>query len=137
MRERRRRPTTSAIEEIIRYATPVIHFRRTATQDTELAGVPIAAGDPVVMFCESANYDESVFEAPERFDITRDPNPHLGFGGGGSHFCLGASLARSQLRAIFGRLAERAATIEAGEPSYLVSNFVNGIKRMPVTVTAR
>lgn len=127
----------SAIEEIIRYATPVIHFRRTATRDTELAGVAIAAGDPVVMFYESANYDEAVFDAPERFDITRDPNPHVGFGGGGAHFCLGASLARSQLRAIFSRLVERVATIEVGEPSYLVSNFVNGIKRMPVSVTSR
>ncbi|MBL7550725.1 cytochrome P450 [Frankia sp. AgB1.9] len=126
----------SAIEEVVRYATPVIHFRRTATQDTELAGAQIAAGDPVVMFYESANFDETVFDAPETFDITRDPNPHLGFGGGGTHFCLGASLARSQLRALFTRLAERAETIEAGQAAYLTSNFVNGIKRMPVTITA-
>ncbi|MGF7238663.1 MAG: cytochrome P450 [Frankia sp.] len=127
----------SAVEEIVRYATPVIHFRRTATRDTELAGVAITQGDAVVMFYESANQDETVFDAPERFDIARDPNPHVAFGGGGSHFCLGASLARAQLRALFARLAERVATIQASEPEYLRSNFVHGIKRMPVAVTAR
>ncbi len=127
----------STIEEIVRCASPVIHFRRTATRDTELAGVPLTAGAPVVMFYESANQDEAAFDAPERFDIARDPNPHVGFGGGGVHFCLGASLARAQLRALFGRLAERAATIQTGEAEYLTSNFVNGVKRMPVTVTAR
>jgi cytochrome P450 len=127
----------TAIEEIVRYSTPVIHFRRTATRDTELAGVPIAAGDAVVMFYESANHDDAAFEAPATFDIARDPNPHVGFGGGGPHFCLGASLARAQLRALFGRLIERVATIEVGQAEYLASNFVNGIKRMPVTVTAR
>jgi cytochrome P450 len=126
----------TAVEEIVRYASPVIHFRRTATRDTELAGVPIAQGDPVVMFYESANKDEAAFDAPERFDIGRDPNPHVGFGGGGPHFCLGANLARAQLRALFTRLSERVDTIEVGDPAYLTSNFINGIKRMPVAVTS-
>jgi cytochrome P450 len=128
---------TSAIEEIVRYVSPVIEFRRTATSDTELAGVPIAEGDAVVMFYESANRDETVFADPETFDIGRNPNPHVGFGGGGHHFCLGANLARAQLRALFGRLVERVATIDVGDADSLVSYFVNGIKRMPVTVTPR
>jgi cytochrome P450 len=127
----------SAVEEIVRYATPVIHFRRTATEDTELAGVEIAKGDAVVMFYESANRDETVFDEPDRFDVTRAPNPHVGFGGGGPHFCLGANLARAQLRALFNRLADRVIAIDAGEPAYLTSNFSNGIKRMPVRVTPR
>ena len=127
----------NAVEEILRCATPVIHFRRTATQPTEIAGVPIADGDAVVMFYESANRDETVFEGPDRFDIARSPNQHVAFGGGGAHFCLGASLARAQLRAVFARLVERAATIEVGEVDYLTSNFVHGIKRMPVTVSPR
>jgi cytochrome P450 len=127
----------TAVEEVIRCASPVIEFRRTATRDTQLADVSIAEGDAVVMLYESANRDEAVFDCPQRFDIGRDPNPHLGFGGGGSHFCLGANLARAQLRALFGRLSERVATITAGEPDRLVSYFVNGIKRMPVVVTPR
>lgn len=123
----------------MRCASPVIHFRRTATAtaDTELAGVPIAEGDAVVMFYESANRDETVFDDPERFVITRDPNPHVAFGGGGPHFCLGANLARAELRAVFSRLADRVDAIEAGQPDHLTSNFVNGIKRMPVSVTPR
>jgi cytochrome P450 len=124
----------SAVEELVRCATPVIHFRRTATADTVLGGVDIAKGDHVVMFYESANRDEAVFDDPETFDITRDPNPHVGFGGGGPHFCLGANLARAELRALFTRLAERVAAITAGEPRYLVSNGINGIDRMPVEV---
>jgi cytochrome P450 len=124
----------SAVEEMVRCASPVILFRRTARADTVLGGVDIAEGDPVVMFYESANHDESVFCDPERFDITRDPNPHVGFGGGGAHFCLGANLARVELRALFARLAERVTSIEVGEPSYLASSFFNGITRMPVRV---
>ena len=127
----------SAVEELVRYASPVIHFRRTATATTRLGDVEIAEGDAVVMFYESANRDEAVFRDPYRFDITRSPNPHVGFGGGGAHFCLGANLARTQLRALFARLSARVASIEAGEPDFLVSNFINGIKRMPVTITAR
>jgi cytochrome P450 len=128
---------STAVEELLRWSTPVIHFRRTATSDAELSGVKIPAGDAVVMFYESANRDESTFDEPFRFDITRSPNPHLAFGGGGAHFCLGSNLARVQLRALFSRLALRAKTIEVGEPAYLISNFVNGIKRMPVTITSR
>lgn len=124
----------SAVEEMVRCASPVILFRRTARADTVLGGVDIAEGDAVVMFYESANRDEAVFCDPERFDITRDPNPHVGFGGGGVHFCLGANLARVELRALFTRLAERVASIEVGEPSYLASSFFNGITRMPVKV---
>jgi cytochrome P450 len=127
----------TAVEELLRTASPVIHFRRTATTDTTLGDTQIAEGDAVVMFYESANHDDSVFSDPDRFDITRSPNPHVGFGGGGPHFCLGANLARAQLRSLFSRLAERVSSIECGEPDYLVSNFINGIKRMPVKVSAR
>jgi cytochrome P450 len=127
----------SAVEEIVRCASPVIHFRRTATAATELGGVGIAEGDAVVMFYESANRDESVFADPDRFDIRRDPNPHVAFGGGGPHFCLGANLARAELRAVFGRLGERVVAIRAGVPDHLTSNFVNGIKRMNVSVAPR
>jgi cytochrome P450 len=124
----------SAVEELVRCATPVIHFRRTATADTVLGGVDIAKGDHVVMFYEAANRDEAVFDDPDTFDITRDPNPHVGFGGGGPHSCLGANLARAELSALFTRLAERVTTITAGEPHYLLSNGINGIDRMPVEV---
>jgi cytochrome P450 len=128
---------STAVEELVRSASPVIHFRRTATTDTTIGDTHITEGDAVVMFYESANHDESVFSDPNGFDVTRTPNPHVGFGGGGPHFCLGANLARAQLRALFSRLAERAVSIECGEPDYLVSNFINGIKRMPVKVSAR
>ena len=127
----------SAVEEIVRCASPVIHFRRTATADTEIDGVPVAEGDPVVLFYEAADRDPEAFDDPWRFDIGRTPNHHVAFGGGGPHFCLGANLARAQLRAVFTRLVERAASVEAGAPDYLTSNFVHGIKRMPVTVTPR
>jgi len=122
-----------AVEEIVRWATPVMTFRRTATRDAELAGVPISQGDKVVMLYVSANRDESVFPDPWRFDITREPQ-HVGFGGGGPHFCLGASLARSMLRSIFRELITRAPTLELGEPTFLVGNFINGIKSMPYRV---
>jgi cytochrome P450 len=123
-------PTT--VEEVVRCATPVIHFRRTATIDTELGGALITTGDPVVMFYESANRDEGAFDGPERFDIGRDPNPHLGFGGGGAHHCLGANLARAEMRATFARLAERVTAFDAGDPDHLTSSFINGIKRLDV-----
>lgn len=119
-----------AIEEVVRWATPVLHFRRTATQDVELHGRRITAGDWVVMFYLSANRDETVFPDPWRFDITRTPE-HLGYGGGGPHFCLGASLARTQLRAVFGELARSVVAFDAGEPECLVGNFINGVKRLP------
>ncbi|MGI9117916.1 MAG: cytochrome P450 [Gaiellales bacterium] len=124
-----------AVEEIIRWATPVLYMRRTATEDTELRGQRIAAGDKVVMWYMSANYDEDVFDDPHRFDITRDPNPHLGFGGGGPHFCLGAWLARLQIRIMFEECLARGLRLESdGEARRVRSNFVNGVKSMPVRV---
>ena len=121
----------AAVEELVRWASPVMTFRRTATGDTEIAGQPVAAGDKVVMFYPSANRDESVFERPNELNVERSPNRHVGFGGGGPHFCMGASLARMQLRTIFTELLGRHPGIEAGEPDYVVGNFVNGIARMP------
>jgi cytochrome P450 len=121
----------AAVEEFVRWASPVMTFRRTATRDTEIAGQPIAAGHKVVMFYPSANRDERVFERPNELDIGRSPNRHVGFGGGGPHFCMGAPLARMQLSAIFTELLGRHPDVEVGEPTYLVGNFVNGISRMP------
>jgi len=122
-----------AVEEMVRWATPVMTFRRTATRDTDLAGQPIADGDKVVMFYVSANRDETVFPQPWRFDITREPE-HVGFGGGGPHFCLGASLARAMLRAVFRELVQRVPKLEVGEPRQLIGNFVQGITAMPYSV---
>jgi cytochrome P450 len=127
-----------AVEEFVRWATPVLTFRRTATQDTEVAGQPISQGEKVVLFYHSGNRDESVFEDPWRFDVTRQPNYHAGFGGGGPHYCLGASLARTQLRSIFSELLRVTPDIEAGEPEMFRSSaFIHGIKRMPCEFTAR
>ena len=121
----------TAVEEFVRWASPVMTFRRTATRDTEISGQPIAAGEKVVMFYPSANRDESVFERPNELDIGRSPNRHVGFGGGGPHFCMGASLARTQLKAIFTELLGRFPELDVGEPAYVVGNFVNGITAMP------
>jgi cytochrome P450 len=121
----------TAVEEMVRWATPVFNFRRTATRDVILGGQPVRAGDWVVLFYTSANRDEAAFTDPQRFDLSRDPNHHLGFGGGGPHFCLGAFLARTQLRAIFDQLLHRVPDLEIGEPEYLISNFIHGIKRLP------
>jgi cytochrome P450 len=120
-----------AVEEFIRWASAVTTFRRTATRDTEIAGQSIAQGEKVVMFYRSGNFDEDAFEDPGRFDVTRDPNHHVGFGGGGPHYCLGASFARTQLRTIFTELLSRAPTLEVGEPAPMVSSVINGVKRMP------
>lgn len=122
-----------AVEEFIRWATPVLQFARTVTEDTELAGQQLRAGDKVGLFYCSANRDESAFDEPQRFDLTRAPNPHLGFGGGGPHFCLGNQLARTELRNLFRELLTRV-HVEFGEPEYLMSNFVHGIKRLPAFV---
>ncbi|MCV7259869.1 cytochrome P450 [Mycobacterium shimoidei] len=123
----------TAVEEFIRYATPVMTFRRTAATDYELGGQTIRAGEKVVMFYASGNRDEAVFDSPDRFDLSRDPNPHVGFGGGGQHYCLGTHVARAQLRAIFGELLRQLPDIEAGEPEYLAGNFIHGIRSMPCT----
>jgi len=126
----------TAAEEIVRWVSPVNLFRRTAVCDIELGGQAIAEGDKVVVFYASANRDESVFAAPQEFDIARDPNPHVGFGGGGPHFCLGRHLAALELRVLLQTLAERMPDIELdGEVSRLRSNFLNGIKHMPVRFT--
>ena len=126
-----------AIEEFVRWASPVMTFRRTAARDTELAGQPIAAGDKVVMFYGSANRDESAFAEPHAFDITRDPNRHVGFGGGGPHFCMGAVMAKAQLRSIFTELLAAYPEFEVGEPRYIAGNFVNGIAALPMGTGAR
>jgi cytochrome P450 len=123
-----------AVEEFIRWASPVMQFARFATVDTEIAGQQIKAGDKLGLFYCSANRDEDVFAAPGAFDLSRSPNPHLGFGGGGPHFCLGNQLAKAELRNLFRELLTRLEHIEFGEPDLLHSNFVHGIKRVPATV---
>jgi cholest-4-en-3-one 26-monooxygenase len=123
-----------AIEEILRWASPVLHFRRTASEDTLIHGQPVAQGDKVVMWYVSANRDEEIFADPYTFDIQRDPNDHVAFGGGGVHFCLGANLARMELRVIFHEILDRFADMRlAGEPEMLRSNFISGMKHLPVT----
>ena len=120
-----------AIEEIVRMATPVIQFRRTLTRDHEMNGHSFRAGDKVLLFYNSANRDEAVFADPDVFDITRSPNPHVGFGGPGPHFCLGANLARREITVMFRELFTRLPEIRAaGEPEPLYSNFINGIKHL-------
>ncbi|MFJ8665557.1 cytochrome P450 [Streptomyces sp. NPDC093600] len=132
---KRERPATAA-EEIVRWATPVTSFQRTATQDTELGGQKIGKGDRLGLFYSSANNDPEVFERPETFDITRDPNPHLGFGGGGPHFCLGKSLAVNEIELIFNALADELPDLAlAGEPRRLRAAWLNGIKELRVRVT--
>lgn len=128
----------SAAEEMLRWATPVHHFRRTAAVDTELGGKAIKAGDKVTTWFVSGNRDESVFEEPDRFDVGRSPNRHMAFGPGGIHHCLGAHLARMEVRIAFEELLKRDVEVElTGRPERLRSNFFNGIKRMPVRVTSR
>jgi cholest-4-en-3-one 26-monooxygenase len=127
---------TTAVEEIVRWVSPINQFRRTALTDVELGGKQIRAGDKVVLFYGSANRDERVFDDPFEFDVGRDPNPHIGFGGGGPHFCLGTHLARMNLKIIFETILDRMPDIRpAGEPRRLRSNFVNGLKELPVRFT--
>ncbi|TDE28569.1 cytochrome P450 [Actinomadura sp. 6K520] len=126
------RPET-AVDEIVRWATPVTAFQRTATRDTELGGVEIKAGDRVAMYYSSANFDEEVFEDPASFDIGRSPNPHLGFGGTGAHYCIGANLARLEIRLMFDAIADQMPDIaRLAEPRRLRSPWLNGIKELPV-----
>ncbi|HYF26030.1 MAG TPA: cytochrome P450 [Baekduia sp.] len=124
------------VEEVLRHATPVMHFRRTAIVDTELAGVPIATGDKLVMWYCSGNRDASVFEDPARFDISRDPNHHLGFGAGGPHYCIGAALGRQMIKSSLQEIYTRMPDIDlAGDPEFQVGNFLHGVHRLPVRWT--
>jgi len=123
----------TAVEEILRWASPVMYFRRNATRDFELRDKTIKAGDKISMWYISANRDEQYFDDPFRFDITREPNPHIAFGGGGPHFCLGAQLARMEIQVLFEELVKRAPRIESlGPADRLRSNFIGGIKHLPV-----
>lgn len=132
---KRERPATAA-DEIVRWATPVTSFQRTALQDTELSGVPIKKGQRVVMFYRSANFDEDVFTDPYRFDILRDPNPHVGFGGTGAHYCIGANLARMTIDLIFNAIADEMPDLTPlGPPERLRSGWLNGIKHWQVDYT--
>jgi cholest-4-en-3-one 26-monooxygenase len=127
------RPATAA-DEIVRWATPITVFQRTATQDTTLGGQEIKAGQRVGLFYRSANFDEEVFTRPGRFDIGRDPNPHLGYGGYGTHYCLGANLAKLEIELIFTAIADAMPDIaKAGDPVRLRSGWINGIKSLPVS----
>jgi cytochrome P450 len=127
-----------AVEEFLRYASPVYHFRRTATKDVDFNGVEIKQGQKIVPWFASGNRDDSVFENPNKFDVTRNPNEHMAFGRGGPHMCLGNALARIELRVMFEDLVSRIDKVErVGDVDFLRSNFVHGIKRMPVKVTLR
>ncbi len=127
------RPQT-AVDEIVRWATPVTVFQRTAMADATLGGQQIKAGERVGLFYRSANFDEDVFDAPERFDVMRDPNPQLGFGGTGTHYCLGVNLARLEIELMFNAIADGMPGITlAGQPERLRSGWLNGMKSLPVT----
>ena len=125
--------TKTAVEEIVRWATPVIHFRRTATADTEINGFKVKADQKVVLFYNSGNRDERAFKDPYKFDVTRTPQPvQIGFGAGGPHVCLGANLARREIAVMFDEIRRRTPNLRiTGEPAYLQSSFINGIKRVP------
>ncbi|MGH9079861.1 MAG: cytochrome P450 [Acidimicrobiales bacterium] len=128
----------TGVDEVVRWASPVIWMRRTVVEDTVLSGEELQAGEKVLLFYNSANRDESVFDDPFRFDVRRDPNPHLGFGAAGPHFCLGAHLARRELDVMLRELLTRLPDIEAsGEPDRLRSSFINGIKHLPCRYTGR
>lgn len=128
----------SAVDEILRWTSPIVHFGRLVTQDTEIGGQPIAAGQKVVMWYPSGNRDEDVFDEPDQFDVGRDPNDHIAFGGFGEHFCLGANLARLELRCIFTHILDRLDDIQLnGDVERLRSGFVGGINQLPISFAAR
>jgi cytochrome P450 len=123
----------TAVDEMLRFTSPVVHFRRTAMHDTEIRGQAIRAGDKVVVFYGSANRDEDVFADPDRFDVGRDPNPHVAFGGGGPHLCLGLHVARLEIAIMLREVLTRLPDVEpAGPPQPLASNFIAGVRSMPV-----
>jgi cytochrome P450 len=127
---------STAVEELLRYVSPIIAFVRTAMRDTELRGVPVKKGDRVAMFYPSANRDEAHFADPDRLDLDRKPNPHLAFGGGGMHFCLGANLARVEAAALLPEVLFRMKNMElAGPVERMPSTLINGIHSMPVRFT--
>jgi methyl-branched lipid omega-hydroxylase len=126
----------TAVEEMVRWASPVVYMRRTLTRDIELSGTKLAAGDKATLWYNSANRDESKFDNPWAFDLARNPNPHVGFGGGGAHFCLGANLARREIRVAFDELCREIPDIVAtAKPARLLSQFIHGIKHLPVAWT--
>jgi cholest-4-en-3-one 26-monooxygenase len=126
----------TAVDEMLRYVSPVMNFRRTAMTDTVLSDTKIAKGDKVVFFHASANRDEQVFDDPDTFDIGRNPNPHIAFGGGGPHFCLGTNLARTEIKVMFEHLLDRLPDIrQDGDEQHLQSQFINGVKHLPVAFT--
>jgi len=127
----------TAADEMIRWSTPIVYFRRTATCDLELHGVTIRENDPVALYFMGANYDERVFADPQRLDITRAPNPHVSFGGGGPHYCLGAHLARFEISVLLEELLGHTRSVDqAGDAIRLRSSWINGLKHLPVTVSA-
>jgi cytochrome P450 len=128
--------TPTAVEEIVRWASPVGWMRRTATRDGEVNGHAFSAGDKFLLFYGAANRDPEVFRDPHVFDLGRHPNPHVGFGGHGPHFCLGAHLARREIGVAFRTLFDKLPDLEvAGEPDRLKSSFINGLKRLPARLT--
>jgi cholest-4-en-3-one 26-monooxygenase len=132
---KRERPSTAA-DEIVRWATPVTSFQRTALEDTELSGVEIKKDDRVVIFYRSANFDEEVFDDPYAFNVLRDPNPHVGFGGTGAHYCIGANLARMTIDLIFNAIADEMPNLTPiSPPERLRSGWLNGIKHWQVDYT--
>ena len=134
---KRERPATAA-DEIVRWATPVTSFQRTALEDTELGGVEIKKDDRVVIFYRSANFDEEVFDDPYSFNIMRDPNPHVGFGGTGAHYCIGANLARMTIDLIFNAIADEMPNLTPiSPPERLRSGWLNGIKHWQVDYTGK
>jgi cholest-4-en-3-one 26-monooxygenase len=127
---------STAVDEMLRFVSPVMNFRRTAMVDLTMSGTKMKAGDKVVFFHASANRDEEVFDSPDTFDVARDPNPHIAFGGGGPHFCLGTNLARMEIRVMFEHLLDRMPDIsQDGDVQRLQSQFINGVKHLPVAFT--
>ncbi|QJY48037.1 cytochrome P450 [Pseudonocardia broussonetiae] len=123
-----------SVEEFVRHASPVIQFARSVVRDVEIGGQRLEAGDKVVLFYCSGNRDEDVWPDAHAFDLSRERRPHVGFGGGGVHYCLGNGVAKAQLRALFGQILSKLPAMQVGEPEYLRSDFINGVKRLPVVV---